>query len=119
SADSGAIYPAINHVYLNSSGALMVSEEYNCLIDNLTGLFWMRGSNSCNFKESDPNIDNAQGVRRPAITELLSLYSDPVNPIFGATAEIIIQSSSACPADTPASVYWFSPATGAVTCSPV
>src|SRR5690606_28744505 len=44
SANSGAIYPAINHIYLNGSGELMVPGEYggiihhpDCLIDNLTG----------------------------------------------------------------------------------
>src|SRR5690606_39869697 len=118
SAESGAIYPAINHIYLNGSGELMVPGEYDCMIDNLTGLFWItREQQTCGFIPTP----SAEGVvptfARPTISELLSLYSDPVNPIFGGlTGEI--QSSSKCSAGTQASVYWFSPDTGAVSCSP-
>src|SRR5690606_14659557 len=116
SANSGAIYPAINHIYLNGSGELMVPGEYggiihhpDCLIDNLTGLFWItHEQQTCGFIPTP----SAEGVvptfARPTIYELLSLYSDQVNPIFGGlTGEI--QSSSKCSAGTPASVYWFSP----------
>src|SRR5690606_27535243 len=57
SAESGAIYPAINHIYLNGSGELMVPGVYggiihhpDCMIDNLTGLFWItREQQTCGF----------------------------------------------------------------------